>query len=58
MNILTGYKQRLAETKTAYKDNPKRWWSEFLLNNSLYIFLVAAIIGIAIYEPALSRLRP
>lgn len=51
MNILTGYKQRLAETKTAYKDNPKRWWSEFLLNNSLYIFLVAAIIGIAIYEP-------
>lgn len=51
MNIVAGYKQRLAETKAAYKENPKHWWSEFLLNNSLYMFMVVAIVGIAIYNP-------
>ena len=28
-----------------------RWWRELLIDNSLYILLVAAIIGIAIYQP-------
>lgn len=51
MNIVAEYKQRLAETKAAYKANPKHWWSEFLINNSLYMFMVVAVIGITIYNP-------
>lgn len=29
----------------------RRWWSEFFIDNSLYIFMIIAIIGIAIYNP-------
>lgn len=29
----------------------RRWYSEFFIGNSLYIFMIIAIIGIAIYNP-------
>lgn len=33
------------------KDEKRTWWKEFFINNSLYILLILAIIGIAIYQP-------
>ena len=33
------------------KEDKRRWWGEFFIDNSLYIFLIAAIIGIAVYNP-------
>ena len=33
------------------KDEKRSWWKEFFINNSLYILLILAIIGIAIYQP-------
>ena len=33
------------------KEERRGWWKEFFINNSLYILLIIAIIGIAIYQP-------
>ena len=44
-------KQRLENFKAMEKEDKRRWWGEFFIDNSLYIFLIAAIIGIAVYNP-------
>ena len=44
-------KQRLENFKAMEKEDKRRWWGEFFIDKSLYIFLIAAIIGIAVYNP-------
>lgn len=44
-------KQRMDDFKAMEPADKRRWYGEFLLNNSLYIFLIIAIIGIAFYNP-------
>ena len=39
------------DIKNMSKDEKRTWWKEFFINNSLYILLILAIIGIAIYQP-------
>ena len=39
------------DIKNMSKDEKRSWWKEFFINNSLYILLILAIIGIAIYQP-------
>ena len=43
-------KQRIADFKTMDKADKRRWWSEFFIENALYIIIVLAIIGIYIYN--------
>ena len=44
-------KNRFMDIKNMSKDEKRSWWKEFFINNSLYILLILAIIGIAIYQP-------
>ena len=43
-------KQRIADFKAMDKADKRRWWSEFFIENALYIIIVLAIIGIYIYN--------
>ncbi len=47
----TSLKNRFADYKSMDKTAKKSFRREFLINNSLYILLIAAIIGIEIYDP-------
>ena len=44
-------KDHLTDIKNMSKDEKRAWWKEFFINNSLYILLILAIIGIAVYQP-------
>ena len=44
-------KKRFMDIKLMSKAEKRTWWKEFFINNSLYILLIIAIIGIAIYQP-------
>ena len=44
-------KKRFTDMKTMSPQEKKRAFGEFLINNSLYILLFIAIIGIQIYDP-------
>lgn len=44
-------KKRFTDTKAMTPQDRKRAFGEFLINNSLYILLILAIIGIQIYDP-------
>ena len=44
-------KKRFAEIRTASRDQRKTALREFLINNLLYILLIAAIVGITVYDP-------
>lgn len=39
------------------KDEKLRFWKEFFINNSLYIFLIAAVIAIQIINPSFLSAR-
>ena len=45
------FKKRFAEIKALSPAERKNLWREFLINNLLYILLIASIVGIAIYDP-------
>ncbi len=44
-------KQRYADFQALNAKEKHNFWKEFFINNSLYIFLVIAAIGIGIYNP-------
>lgn len=44
-------KNSFKNMKNMTRSEKIRWWRELLIDNSLYILLIAAIIGIAIYQP-------
>ena len=44
-------KKRISAFKELSSDEKHTVIKEFLINNSLYILLIAAIIGIQIYQP-------
>ena len=44
------FKQRIADFKAMDKADKRRWWSEFFIENALYIIIIIAIIGIYIYN--------
>ena len=44
-------KKRFMDIRAMSAEDKKSEIKEFLINNLLYILLVAAIIGIAIYDP-------
>lgn len=45
------FKQKYADYQALNAADKGRFWKEWLINNSLYIFLILAAIGIAIYNP-------
>jgi len=49
--VLSNIKRRITDFNKLEKNEKNKWWSEFFINNSLYIFLVITIIGIQIYSP-------
>ncbi|MBP8855372.1 MAG: beta-methylgalactoside transporter [Oscillospiraceae bacterium] len=51
MKLLNSVKQNITDFKAMEKEDKRRWWGEFFINNSLYIFLILAIIFIAISNP-------
>ena len=51
MNEKLSIKRRLADFKAMSPEDKNRSLKELLINNSLYILIIAAIIGIQIYQP-------
>lgn len=45
------FKTKIDNLRQMDAKDKKRWWSEFFIDNSLYIFLIIAIIGIAVKNP-------
>jgi methyl-galactoside transport system permease protein len=44
-------KKRFADMRLAAPEERKAAWREFFINNLLYILLIAAIVGITVYDP-------
>lgn len=51
METKSGIRQRIEAFKQMDEKDRKKWWSEFFIDNSLYIFMIIAIIGIFIKNP-------
>lgn len=51
MSEVSKLKNSFKNMKNMTRSEKIRWWRELLIDNSLYILLIAAIIGIAIYQP-------
>ena len=54
MNIrfIDNIKRKYADYKAMSASEKRNYWKEWLISYSLYIFLIIAIIGIAIYKPS------
>ena len=54
MNIrfIDNMKRKYADYKAMSASEKRNYWKEWLISYSLYIFLIIAIIGIAIYKPS------
>ena len=49
-NIMTRIKDSYAVYCSLSKEDKRTFWKEWIINNSLYIFLILAAIGIYIYN--------
>lgn len=52
MGNFLNLRRRLEDWRALDRRDKATWWKNFFINNLLYIFLIAAIIGIQIYRPA------
>lgn len=57
IRFVENIKQKQADYKAMSKSEKAYFWKEFLINYSLYIFLIIAIIAIAFYKPAFVKPR-